>query len=99
MPFGVQTTGFGQTVQKTVVPQLHFSDKVVDVPAVAVHRQGVDVPVIMQRRSLQQLSRRFRSFPESVGILLYIRYGYYGGHEVFFTHFAPFFALLQLSRS
>ena len=27
-----------------------FPDKVVDVPAVAVHRQGVDVPAIMQRR-------------------------------------------------
>ena len=39
--------GFGQTVQKTVIPQL-----VVDVLAVAVHRQGVDVPAIMQRRSL-----------------------------------------------
>ena len=39
MPDGVQTTGFGQTVQKTVVQQLHSSDKVVDVPAVAVHRR------------------------------------------------------------
>ena len=28
-------------MQKTVVPQLHSSDKVVDVPAVAIHRQGV----------------------------------------------------------
>ena len=82
MPVGVQTTGFGQTVQKTVVPQLHSSDKVVDVPAVAVHRQGVDVPVIIQRRSLQQLRcLRFRSSPESVGILLYIRDGYYGSDE------------------
>ena len=36
--------------RKTVVPQLHSSDKVVDVPAVAVHRRGVDVPANMQRR-------------------------------------------------
>ena len=46
MPVGVQTTGFGQTVQETVAPQLHSSDKVVDAPAVAVHRR-LDVPVIM----------------------------------------------------
>ena len=39
----------GLTVQKTVeVPQLQYSDRVVDVPAVAVHRQGLDVPVISQ---------------------------------------------------
>ena len=41
-----------QTVQNCGVPQLQCSDKVVDVPAVAVHRQGVDVPVILQRRCL-----------------------------------------------
>ena len=40
-----------QTVQNFGVPQLHCSDKFVDVPAVAVHRR-LDVPVIMQRRSL-----------------------------------------------
>ena len=39
----------GLTVQKTVeVPQLQYFDRVVDVPA-AVHRQGLDVPVISQR--------------------------------------------------
>ena len=37
-----------QTVQNCFVPQLHCSDKVVDVNAVAVHGQGVDVPVILQ---------------------------------------------------
>ena len=37
-----------QTVQNWGVPQLQCPDKVVDLPAVAVHRQGVDVPVIMQ---------------------------------------------------
>ena len=52
MPVGVQTTRFGQTVQNTLASQLHSSDKVVGVPAVAVHRQGVDVPVIMERRCL-----------------------------------------------
>ena len=37
----------GLTVQKTVeVPQVQYSDRVVDVPAVAVHRQGLDVSVI-----------------------------------------------------
>ena len=36
--------------RKLWFPQLHSSDKVVDVPAVAVHRQGVNVPVIIQRR-------------------------------------------------
>ena len=92
MPVGVQTTGFGQTVQKNVVPQLHFSDKVVDVHAVAVHRQGVDVPVIMQRRYLPQLRcLRFRSSPESVAILLCIRDGYYGGDEGFFDAFCVIF--------
>ena len=40
-----------QTVQNCGVPQLHCSDKFVDVPAVAVHRR-LEVPVIMQRRSL-----------------------------------------------
>ena len=45
------TTGwFGFTVQKTVdVPQVQYFDRVVDVPA-AVHRQGLDVPVILQRQ-------------------------------------------------
>ena len=39
----------GLTVQKSVeVPQLQYFDRVVDVPA-AVHRQGLDVPVISQR--------------------------------------------------
>ena len=39
----------GLTVQKTVeLPQVQYSDRVVDVPAVAVHRQGLDVPVISQ---------------------------------------------------
>ena len=92
MPVGVQTTLFGQTVQKTVVPQFHSFDKVVDGPAVAVHREGVDVPVIIQRRSLQQLRcLRFRSSPESVGILLYIRDGYYGSDEGLFDAFCVIF--------
>ena len=40
----------GLTVQKTVeVPQVQYSDRVVDVPA-AVHRQGLDVSVILQRQ-------------------------------------------------
>ena len=68
MPVGVQTTGFGQTVQKTVVPQLHSSDNVVDVLAVAVHRQGVDVPVIMQRRCLAFGCLRLSSSLESADI-------------------------------
>ena len=39
----------GLTVQKTLeAPQVQYSDRVVDVPAVAVHRQGLDVPVISQ---------------------------------------------------
>ena len=44
------TTGWMvQTVQKTwEVPQVQYSDRVVDVPAVAVHRQGLDVPAILQ---------------------------------------------------
>ena len=43
----------GLTVQKTVeVPQVQYSDMVVDVLAGAVHRQGLDVPVIIQRRGV-----------------------------------------------
>ena len=56
MPVGVQTTGFGQTVQKTVVPQLQCSDKV------------VDVPVIMQRRCFAIGCLRFSSSPESADV-------------------------------
>ena len=48
-PVGVQTTGLWfRQCRKTVVLQLHSSDKVVDVPDVAVHRRGVDVPANMQ---------------------------------------------------
>ena len=42
--------GLFQPVLKTGVPQVQYSDKVVDVLAVAVHRR-LDVPAIMQRRS------------------------------------------------
>ena len=39
----------GLIVQKTVeVPQVQYFDKVFDVPCCAVHRQGLDVPVILQ---------------------------------------------------
>ena len=44
--------GWFRVVKTATAPQLQYSDKVVAVPAVAVHRQGVDVPVNMQRRSL-----------------------------------------------
>ena len=44
--------GWFRVLKIATVPQLQYSDKVVAVPAVAVHRQGVDVPVNMQRRSL-----------------------------------------------
>ena len=43
---------WGPDVQKTVVFHSCSLDKVADVPARAVHRPGVDVPVFMQRRSL-----------------------------------------------
>ena len=36
-----------QTLQNCCVPQLQCPDKVVDVLVVAIHRQGVDVPVIL----------------------------------------------------
>ena len=53
MPVGVQTTGFwSNSAENCGSAVAYSSEKVVDVPAVAVHRQGVDVPVIMQRRSL-----------------------------------------------
>ena len=52
MHVAVQTEGLVQTVQNCGVPKLQCSSKVVDVPAVTVHRQGVDVPVILQRQCL-----------------------------------------------
>ena len=52
MPVGVPTTGYGSdSTENCGAPQVQYSDKVVDVPAVAVHRR-LDVPAILQRRSL-----------------------------------------------
>ena len=52
LPVGVPTTGSGSdSTENCGVPQVQYSDQVVDVLAVAVHRR-LDVPVIMQRRSL-----------------------------------------------
>ena len=40
MPVGVPTTGYGlDSTEYCGVPQVQYSDKVVDVPAVAVHRR------------------------------------------------------------
>ena len=93
VPVGVQTTGFGQTVQKTVVPQLHSSDKVVDVHAVAVPRQG-------QRRCLAIGCLRFSSSPESADIPVATETDTLSAWvtvmTVFFLLFRPFFTLLQI---
>ena len=49
----VVTTGHGvQTCRKLWFSTVAVLDKVADVPARAVHRQGVDVPAVMQRRRL-----------------------------------------------
>ena len=55
---------YGADSAETVeVPQLQYSDRVVDVPA-AVHRQGLDVPVILQRQ-VHADSRRCLRFSSS----------------------------------
>ena len=43
---------WGPDVQKLWFSRVAVLDKVADVPARAVHRPGVDVPVFMQRRRL-----------------------------------------------
>ena len=49
MPLVCQRQGCGSdSAENCGVPQVQHSDRVVDVPAVAVHRQGLDVPVISQ---------------------------------------------------
>ena len=83
------------------VPQLQYSDKVVHVPAVAVHRQGVDVPAIMQRRSpavggasdsAHRWSQRTSQLQQRR-----IRFQRGDGDEwAFFWLFWPFFALFRV---
>ena len=49
----LRADSFGvQTCRKLWFSTVAVLDKVADVPARAVHRPGVDVPVFMQRRSL-----------------------------------------------
>ena len=73
----------GQTVQKTAeVPQVQYFDRVVDVPA-AVHRQGLDVPMI---------SRRCLRFSSSAELD-------YDGNEGVFGAFCAFFRAPPVIRS
>ena len=73
----------GQTVQKTVeVPQVQYFDRVVDVPA-AVHRQGLDVPMI---------SRRCLRFSSSAELD-------YDGNDGVFGAFCAFFRAPPVIRS
>ena len=80
-----------QTVQKTVeVPQVQYFDRVVDVPA-AVHRQGLDVSMILQ-------SAGALSHSEVPQIAVHrMSWVYDGNGQGFWAHFAPFFALLRFS--
>ena len=52
MPVVVMTGHGVQTCRKLWFSTVAVLDKVADVPARAVHRPGVDVPVSMQRRRL-----------------------------------------------
>ena len=86
IPVVVQRQVLRFTEQKTVeVPQLQCSDRVVDVPA-AVHRQGLDVPVILQRQVHADSRRclRFSSLHEL---------GYDGSEGIFGAFCAIFRAL------
>ena len=85
-----------QTVQNCDIPQLQCSDKVVDVPAVAVHRQCVNVPVILQRRCLAvggESDSAHRQFQRTIQLH---RDGYGDGDEGDFLGFSSFFVLLQI---
>ena len=76
------------------VPQLQCSDRVVDVPA-AVHRQGLDVPVILQRQ-VHADNRRCLRFSSSHEL------GYDGSEEVFWRilrHFSRSSGHPELSAS
>ena len=69
---------------------MQYSDRVVDVPA-AVHRQGLDVPVILQRQ-VHADSRRCLRFSSSLELD-------YDGSDGVFGAFCAFFRAPPVIRS
>ena len=94
MPVSVPTTGYGSdSTENCCVPQVQYSDKVVDVPAVAVHRRWTSLRLCSD--AVSQLEVPQIQFITGVhGHLSCNRDGYvfcvYGGDEIFFAFLAIF---------